>query len=271
MSGKYAKKNGKTVKKKSAAGLRIALIVILLAVLVLLVLMIRQGEFPAANSNETQGSGIESTPASQSDASETESVSEAGEAQGLSTFSLENAIVISDIGAYSGPYLEDGSDEQVTDVMSITVTNNGAEPIQYAKLVLEGSVGEAVFELTTLMPGESVMVLEANRRTYSETDAFTEARTENVACFQHEVQRYEDQLQIQPLDGGFNITNISDEDITGDIYIYYKHKSGELYLGGITYRGRIEGGMKAGEIRQIMSTHFSAEGSEVMFITIAEA
>lgn len=271
MSGKYAKNSGKTARRKSGTGLRIVLLVILIAVLAILVLMLRQGDFPVGNPNETQDLNNESTAALQTEADGAESAPDEEPVQNDSVHSTESDIVISEIAPYSGPFLEDGSDEQVTDVMSITVTNNGAEPIQYVKIILECEDGEAVFELTTLMPGESVIALEMSRRIYSDADSSAAVRMENLAFFQTEVSLYEDQLQIQPLDGGFNISNISDEDITGDIYIYYKHKSEELYMGGITYRGRIEGGLKAGEIRQIMSTHFSADDSEVMFITIAEA
>lgn len=39
-------------------------------------------------------------------------------------------------------------------------------------------------------------------------------------------------------------------------------------FNGICYRVRIEGGLKAGEIRQIMPSHFSSEGSRIMFVTV---
>ena len=76
-----------------------------------------------------------------------------------------------------------------------------------------------------------------------------------------------DVLKLQGLDGALNITNISGEDITGDIVIYYKNSSSDMYYGGITYRVRLEGGLKDGEIRQIMSDHYSTSGSEVLFVT----
>ena len=63
------------------------------------------------------------------------------------------------------------------------------------------------------------------------------------------------------------MTNISGQDIIGDVVIYYKNAAEDLYYGGITYRVRIEGGMKADEIKQIMASHFSDTGSKIMFVT----
>ena len=46
-----------------------------------------------------------------------------------------------------------------------------------------------------------------------------------------------------------NVPNISDEDIPGDVVVYYKHASADMLYGGITYRVTISGGIKAGESR----------------------
>jgi len=48
----------------------------------------------------------------------------------------------------------------------------------------------------------------------------------------------------------------------------YKNAAADLYYGGITYRVRIEGGIKAGEIKQLMAGHFSETGSKIMFVTV---
>ena len=92
----------------------------------------------------------------------------------------------------------------------------------------------------------------------------------HFAALQDGVLLYPDQLKLQILDGAVNVTNISGKDIAGDIVIYYKNSAADLYYGGITYRVRIEGGLKAGEIRQIMASHFSDTGSKIMFVTIGQ-
>lgn len=182
--------------------------------------------------------------------------------------SLDSNIKIIEICSYSGPYNEDGSDDAVENVMRILVKNIGDEPLQYAKFTLTGDTTEAAFTLTTLLPGESAYVLEANRKNYSENDVYSAVKADNVAYFMYEPTVYADMFQIQPLDGGFNIKSISGEDIDGKIVIYFKDYDGEVYIGGITYSGTIKDGMKAGETKQIMSENFTASNTKIVFINI---
>ena len=99
---------------------------------------------------------------------------------------------------------------------------------------------------------------------------YTDAYVENLVFFEAKRNTYSDVLRVQTLDGGFNIINIYKKDITGEIVVYFKDCENDLLCGGITYRGRMEGGLKAGEIRQVMSKNFTQKGTKVMFITIAE-
>ena len=111
-------------------------------------------------------------------------------------------------------------------------------------------------------------VLESTKKQYKEKDKYTQMIAANVAYFQNKPKTYADKLEIQPLDGGLNVTNISDKDIDDEIIIYFKDCSGDMLMGGITYRGRIEGGIKAGEICQLMSDNFTETNTKVVFITI---
>lgn len=181
---------------------------------------------------------------------------------------LEEELVITQVGSYSGSYMEDASDEQVSDVLMIVVENNNTKPLQYTEIIFGNN--EAVFNLSTLNPGESVMVLEANKKAYEKDIADSEVVAKNTVFFDEALELHTDKLAIQPLDGGFNITNISENDITGEVMVYFKDYNEEILCGGITYRGAIQGGMKAGEIRQVMSDNFTEANTKVMFVTITE-
>ena len=183
------------------------------------------------------------------------------------TLVLGNGLQITELGRYAGKFLEDGSDEIVSDVLMIVVKNTGDKTLQYAEIQLETGVKTAAFSLSTLAPGKSVVVLEKNRQQYAGGERCVSASADVAVFFPDEPQMYADVFKIQPLDGGFNVTNISGKDVSGDVLIYYKNSADDLYYGGITYRARIEGGMKAGEIRQVPSAHFSTSGSEVLFVT----
>ncbi|MBR6610290.1 MAG: hypothetical protein IKK99_08760 [Oscillospiraceae bacterium] len=182
---------------------------------------------------------------------------------------LNNGLVITDIGSYTGIYMEDGSDEVVSGVLMMVVKNTGDKTVQYAKITLETGETDGLFELTTLPPSQSVVLLEQTRMSYDKNTAYTTATTENLALFSAEPSLMTDKLELQVLDGVINVTNISDNDIDGEIVVYYKNSATELYYGGITYRSRITGGLKAGEIRQVVGAHLSKSGTAIMFVTIA--
>ncbi|MBQ8813371.1 MAG: hypothetical protein IJZ85_02585 [Lachnospiraceae bacterium] len=179
---------------------------------------------------------------------------------------LGRGLIITDIGSYTGVYMEDGTDEIVSRVMMIVLTNSSENALQYAEISVNAVEMAAQFSVSTLLPGASVVLLEQNRMAYAEADEYT-AEAKNVAFFTEELSLLEDQLKVQGYQGAINVTNISGQDITGDIIIYYKNSSADMYYGGITYRARIEGGLKAGELRQIVPEHFNADASAILFIT----
>ena len=183
------------------------------------------------------------------------------------TIPLDDGLKIKDVGSYTGLFFEDGSDEVVSGVMMILVTNESDRTLQYAQITLTNDEGEqAQFDLSTVPPGASVVVLEKSRMPY--TRGFGDAKTENVVFFREEPSLYESKLQLQAHQGALNVTNISGEDITGDIQIFYKNSAADVYYGGITYMVRIKGGLEAGQLQQLMPKHFNASGSTVMFVVM---
>ena len=181
---------------------------------------------------------------------------------------LQGGLRITDIGVYTGMYMEDGSDEIVSGVLMMIVANTGDKTVQYAKIALDAGETDGVFELTTLPAGASVVLLEQTRMAYDKTAAYEKAVTENFALFAEEPSKMEDTVKVQILDDVINVTNISDSDIDGEIVIYYKNSASDLYYGGITYRTRVTGGLEKGEIRQITGAHASETGSALMFVQI---
>ena len=262
MSGKYSK------KKKNRSGLWTVLTLVVVVALLFAVLWImasrEQEDMPLPSDGQETTAPAETAQPS----TEVPFTFEA-EAEGVTSFNLGPGLDIVRYGKYIGLYMEDGTDQFVENVMMIVVENTSEQAIQYAKITVSGPSGDAVFTLSTLMPGDTVVVLEASRKPYSDQDVYTTATLDNLAVFQETPGTMEDQLLIQPLDGGFNITNISGQDITGRISVYFKDVAGGMYYGGITYVCNIDGGMKADEVRQIMSSNFTEDGSRVVFVQIA--
>lgn len=183
------------------------------------------------------------------------------------TIPLGNQLKITDLGSYTGIFMEDGSDEIVSGVMMILLTNEGDQTLQYAEITLGNAQDEkAYFSASTLPPGCSAVLLEKNRKPFA--PGYEAIALDNVVFFQEEPGMLEDTVKIQAYQGAMNVTNISGADITGTIQIYYKNSAADVYYGGITYMAKIQGGLKSGETRQLMPSHFQSGSSTVMFVMI---
>lgn len=179
---------------------------------------------------------------------------------------LQEGLTITDIGKYAGVYMEDGSDETVSNILMIQVENTTGKDLYLAQIKLEYGNKTAVFQVTNLPNDANAILLEQQRMPYTE-QLPQGALAENVV-FTTEFSMLADQLEVTALDGVINVKNISGKDIPENIYVYYKNYAGNLYYGGITYRIPIEGGLKAGEIRQVMASRFNQSNSRLLMVTI---
>lgn len=182
---------------------------------------------------------------------------------------LGEGIELQALSGYQGPYVEDGTDDIVSDVLAITVRNDGDKTVQYAHIILTQGETAYEFDVTTLPVGASAQLLELSRQPMPDnTDGMT-AQVTACAVFDTEPTMCEDVFQIETQDTAITITNNSGSDITGQIYVYYKIAYGDLYMGGITYRVGTAG-LKAGESATCYAGHFSTDYSKLMFVTYVQ-
>ena len=182
---------------------------------------------------------------------------------------LGEGIELQALSGYQGPYVEDGTDDIVSDVLAITVRNDGDKTVQYAHIILTQGETAYEFDVTTLPVGASAQLLELSRQPMPDnTDGMT-AQVTACAVFDTEPTMCEDVFQIEMQDTAITITNNSGSDITGQIYVYYKIAYGDLYMGGITYRVGTAG-LKAGESTTCYAGHFSTDYSKLMFVTYVQ-
>lgn len=269
MSGKYAKKKRRQKRNQNRAlVIAIAVLSVVLIALLAVALGLERNADPANPGQETEQMPSDSTEPvmdTEPSGSETENTTLPVEEEYL--FDLGNGVKILGYIPYTGAFVEDRTDDVVTDVLGIRIKNTGDQYIQTMDVTLTVGQTQAQFSLSTLFPGDTVVALEKNRMAYSTAPEFEQAKTSTVALFDSNPGMCEDQLEIQCLNGVMNITNISGEDITGDIFIYYKNYVSGIYYGGITYRVRIAGGMKADQIYQGSAAHFSPNNSAIVFVT----
>jgi hypothetical protein len=181
---------------------------------------------------------------------------------------VAEGVTIESIAKYTGIYMEDGTDEVVSGVMMLILNNDSDKDLQYAEITLTYEDGtKAEFTVTNLPDGQKVVLLEKNRLQYR-TDKPKTAEAKNTV-FVDAFTMHIDTIQISGLQGMLNVKNISGKDISGDIYVYYKNSATDLLYGGITYRSKVSGGLKAGEIRQITAGHYNPKSSSIVMVTIA--
>lgn len=265
---KYSKKkkNQPQQKKKTqnkGSGGRVVLLIILtllLAVLVWLASLMGQREVPTLE--QTGGPDRSGTETTADTTGSQAMIPEPAEPQPIE---LSDGLVIHYISSYAGIYMEDGTDEPVADVMMIVLENTSEQDLQLARISIEYSGFTAEFEVTNIPAGEKVVALEKNRHSEASGD-YLSIQTKNVVFFPEPMGMEEERIQIKGLNGTLEVTNISAEDITGDIYIYYKNSATDLLYGGITYRVSVKGGLKAGESIRIIAGHYTPQNSRILLV-----
>lgn len=239
-------------------GLIVLILLIAAAMAGVLLRSLSPGETPAPNITVPR-----TTAAPASDPEQT--VPQTTQAGADFLFDLGDELYIASVNEFAGIYMEDGTDEPVQGLLSLVLENRGELALQYARIILDYGDARAEFEVTNLPAGGTVVLLEKNRMPYR-AGLPGAAAAENTALLE-EFPMYPELFEINTADGVINIRNVSDEDITGDIFVYYKNVGGGIYYGGITYRVRIAGGLKAGEIRQVMTGHYYEDASEILMVT----
>lgn len=185
----------------------------------------------------------------------------------LEGLNIGSDLVITSTGRYAGLFVEDGSDETVSDVFSIQVKNNSKNTVQYAHIKLTRGKTCYEFDLSTLPAGATVQALELNKqKAPDKLDGFTPEVTA-YAVFSEKLSLHKDVFQLKTADNTVTITNRSKKDVS-KVYVYYKTKQNDLYMGGITYRVGIDS-LAAGETKSGYTKHFRASDSEILFITYA--
>ena len=179
----------------------------------------------------------------------------------------DECLTLTSLGGYSGNYLEDGTDELVSNVAAILVTNNGDRMLQVADITFQvNDTEQATFRITDLPAGTTVLALELNRRTYSDEDDYSYGRT--ASGYIDEPSLEEDKFELDTSEAGkLTLINLTGETY-GKVYVYYKYvQVGGIYLGGITYRVPFENVPANGE-SESPAGHFNPANSRIMAVVV---
>lgn len=167
------------------------------------------------------------------------------------------------LAGYEGPFWEDGTDEEVAGIAALVVENNSGLFVERGAVILSADGQTFVFELEALPPGERVLVLEKDRKTY--------CPCEEIVCYGWVKNAYPEHIPgVTVADnslGVFCVINQSNallERVTVT-YKNYDTQSG-MFIGGTSYRAEVER-LQPGETRAISPYHYAQGSSRIVAVT----
>ena len=268
----------KYVKKKSDA--KVTAIVIAFAVVVIATIVAAVLLFPRGQQSD-QTVQTESTAPTEQPVEPSEEDTFPFEIPGFTRIEdvpeeiVDEQLSVLGIGRYSGPYFEDGSDENVTDVLAIVVENIREDWVENADLILSCGGETAHFSVSSLPGHRCAILLEQDRLTY--TDGMELGSPVCTFCTNDMTGKnvdFDADFSLEPYEGDVLVfRNVSGRDFAGDALLYYKNvapygRNGELlFMGGIAYTYRFEGPIAADEMRQATPAHYTIGGSAILFMS----
>lgn len=173
-------------------------------------------------------------------------------------------LVIQRIANYSGIYLEDATNSEVTDVAMMLLYNAGSEPVELAQLTLTYDDKTLRFKASAIPAGGRVAVQEMDKQSCAVGD-LTKC-VADVATMPY-MEMSETLIKIE--DNGNNsltVTNLTEQDIV-TVRIFYKYYLADenAYIGGIAFSAKLSG-LKAGESVVVSPQHYSSEGSQIVMV-----
>ena len=180
----------------------------------------------------------------------------------------DSNLTVESIGAYSGSFIEDGSDEATKNVTAMLITNNSDQMLQVALIDFQVNSNEtASFKVTNLPAGTSTLVLESNKREFSDNDTYTYGNAATGYMDQPTLE--EDKVELKTENGKITLKNKTDKELKR-VYVYYKYMQiGGAYFGGITYRTPFEN-VGAGKEAEAVAAHFNPDSSQIMGVHILD-
>ena len=260
---KNREKQEKNRKRDSVVLWIVAALIVLIiaAVVVLCVIQMSRDDPETSQSESAQTEPTQETEPLQFDIPGFDRIDEAE----LTT--LNGPLKVTAVGRYTGAYVEDGTDEKVTDVLALIVENTGDSWVEYAELTMDCGGETARFVLSVLPAGSSALLMEMSRMTYAPGTDYSVKGEAKAAELNTGVMDFSGEFVLYPDDGVINVENVSGEDHPETVAVCYKNHRNGLYIGGICYRARFENGIAAGEIAQSIQTHYTNEDSVILFMS----
>lgn len=142
-------------------------------------------------------------------------------------------LVVEQISSYSGYFIEDGSDQEVSGIAAIVLTNNGGD-LDFVGIGISEDDRSLAFSASQVPAGSSIIIQEQNMAAYMNGNYYScTATTTESAGF----GLAEDSVVLNDNgDNSFDVSNIGEATIP-EVKVYFKNylPDEDVYVGGITY------------------------------------
>ena len=173
-------------------------------------------------------------------------------------------LVVKQLASYDGPFLEDGSDREVTDVAALVLFNQGPSGIKESRVELSWTEGKYCFEAFMIPAGESVLVLEKNEQKFM-LNSWTQ-------CSGYQRLLYGDwssfdKVTVMETTMGLLMLENTSRVCLNDICVTYKSYLAPpgVYVGGISYSVVVPK-LMPGESVTIPAWHYAGGNSRIVYI-----
>lgn len=169
---------------------------------------------------------------------------------------------LKEISAYEGPFLEDGSGQEVVNIAALHVYNTGEREVRNACITLQLENDDYVFYGEHIPPGATVVLLEMH------TAAYQKGSITDYSGWQETTEQEQlTGLHITDKDNGtLIVTNTSNQTLR-NVCLYYKSwlSPPDVYMGGITYSVMIPL-LAPGQTEMLCPDHYATGYSKVVSV-----
>ena len=171
-------------------------------------------------------------------------------------------LICLEFSSYSGQFVEDGTNEEVSGVAAIRVLNSSSQFLDRATVTYAGPDGIATFVIAGLPAGQQAWVLEKNRMLWPEDGELVFLNCD--ATFRADAVTAPTELTVTPQGNTLRAVNNSDQTME-NVCVYYKTAYAPgVYLGGIAYMVNF-GTIEPGQTVEKTTGHWSEDSVIVRY------
>ena len=148
--------------------------------------------------------------------------------------------------------------------LAVEVENVSDTDVEYALLTVKTRTETLTFNVSALLSGAKAVLLCNESVSADPAESYTSWQTKDMILFKNPPVMNEDAIEVSLTNGSISLRNISGEDISSDIYIYYKDMKEELLNGSVTYKTSVTG-LKADSITYIKAEGLNENNCRIIF------